>query len=342
MFEPIDILPFLDWFERQYTEAVAFETANAFVEGLSQPYLEAISSGAPIPQWIETMLKFRLSAQWAFQNQIPIANRISRGLDRLFTASEIEQGASWAERYKITAKDVADVPPEIRQAFAEGSRFSLSWVKRLSDDARSQIADLLSVETLKNRSPADAVPLLERLLRRELVGESLGIDPSLVTADQVAAWTRTAEMSLLDRLAFRAQMIAQTESMRMLNLGILSTLEEQGHTLAYVMPHANSCPKCRRLIDGRVFLIQVLKENLFRNFGVKKRFWVASLPQHPKCRHSAMAPPVKFRQLLPSVDIPDEGLILEWYGLPGGEAAMTALNLQKPEEGWLTLEGEIA
>lgn len=204
------------------------------------------------------------------------------------------------------------------------------------------MSDLLAAETLKNRDPRDAVPLLERILRRELVGKELGIASGNVTAEQVAQWTMTAETKLLNALAHRAQMISHTESMRMMNLGIFTTLEEQGHSLAYVMPHSNSCPECQRLIDGRVFRITVLKENLFKNFGKKKDYWVASLPQHPQCRHSAMAPPVMFRPTLKKTTIPDKGIVLEWYGLPGGEAAMLALELEKPEEGWLTLSGAIA
>lgn len=339
-FVPSDVLPFLDWFERQYTEAVAIGVADAFVEGVTQPYLEAIAAGAAVPRWIETILRYRTLATWAYQQQIPISNRIGRDLGALLR--DVEYPDEWLMRYRVTPQDIADIPPEIRQAFVEGSRFSLDWVKRLSDDARSMMSDLLAAETLKNRNPKDAVPLLERILRRELVGKELGIAPGDVTADQVALWTLNAETKLLNALAHRAQMISRSETIRMMNLGILTTLEEQGHRLAYVMPHAGSCPDCRRLIDGRVLLIQTLKENLFKNFGVKRQFWVASLPQHPQCRHSAMAPPVKFRPVLRDRLIPPEGLVLEWYGLPGGEQAMTALELEKPETGWLTLEGEIA
>ncbi|NER78439.1 MAG: hypothetical protein F6K42_02460 [Leptolyngbya sp. SIO1D8] len=337
-FKSTDVFSFLDWFERTYSDEIALGVADAFVEGITQPYLQAISEGKPLPLWVEVMLRFRLAAQWAYENTVPIGRRISRNLAEIIPREQLPE---YEARFKITPQDIADIPPEIRQAFVEGARFSLSWVKRLSDDARSLMSDLLAAETLKNRSPQDAIPLLERILRRDLVGKKLGVPAGLVTPEQVALWTLNAETKLLNQIAFRAQLIARTESMRMMNLGILTGLEQQGHKLAYIMPHSGSCPECRRLIDGRVFLIQVLKENLFRNFGVKKKFWVPALPQHPQCRHSAMAPPVFFRDALRGRVIPPQGIVLEWFGLPGGEQAMIALELSKPEEGWLTQEGAI-
>jgi hypothetical protein len=338
-FQPSDILPFLDWFEAEYQGAVALGVADAFVEGLTQPYLGAIASGQSLPLWLETVLRWRLVAQWAYQRGYPIQRRIDRDMAALFPPDELSE---LANRFRITPQDVADLPPAIRQAFIEGAGFSLQWVKRLSDDARMAMGDILAVQTLKNRNPLDAVPILERLLRRDLVARELGLDPSSVTPEMVERWTLDAESKVINAIAHRAKAIAQAESMRMMNLGILTGLEQDGHRAAYVMPHAGSCEDCRRLIDGRVFLIRVLKENLFKNFGTKRQFWVASLPQHPFCRHSAMVVPVKFRDALKGRVIPPQGIVLEWFGLPSGESAMAALELVKPDEGWLLPSGAIA
>lgn len=338
-FEPADILPFLDWFEGQYAEAVSLGVADAFVEGLTQPYLEAIAAGQPLPQWLETALRWRLVAQWAYQRGYPITGRLERNMVALFPPELIGEIAN---QFRITPGDVANLPPALREGFLQGASFSLGWVKSLGDDSRELVRDLLAVQAAQNRNPRDAVPLLEQILQRKLVAAGLGISSEAVTQEQISQWAQGASLKVINGLATRARAIAQTESMRMLNMGILTSLEQDGHRLAYVMPHSNSCPHCRRLIDGRVFPISVLKENLFRNFGVKPPFWVASLPQHPFCRHSAMAPPVRFRDALDGFLVPPQGIVLQWFGLPGGESAMASLNLEKPPEGWLSPEGSLS
>ena len=331
-FEPTDILAFLDWFEREYANAMALGFADAFVEGLMVPYLEAIASGVTVPWWIDTMLRYRMAAQWSYQVGEPLSRGLQRNLAAIIPDDRLLE---YADRFKITPTDIANIPPAIRNAFLEGASFSLQWIQRLSDDARSLMSDLMAIETLKNRNPTAAVPMLERILRRDLVAQGLGIAPADVTPEQVEVWLNQAEFKTLAQVAYRANMISRTETMRMTNLGILTALEQDGFDLAYVMPHKGSCHHCRRLIDGRVFRIAVLKENLFKNFGQKPQNWVASLPQHPHCRHSVMSPPIAFRDVLKRFGIiPDEGVVLQWYGLPGGEAAMQALDLL-PVAGWL-------
>lgn len=337
-FQPGDILTFLDWFEREYKEALLLQVADAFVEGVTQPYLTAIAAGQPVPPWIESVLRWRLAGQWAYQRSFPLAARINRGMVALMPPEALGE---IADLWRITPQDIADVPPAIRQAFLEGASFSLDWVQRLSDDARTFSRDILAVQALQNRNPLDAVPILEQVLRRDLVAAELGITPDQVTPEMIADWTSRAQGQVVNAVAVRAAAIARSESMRMINLGILSGLEQDGRELAYVMPHAGSCVDCRRLIDGRVFKIADLKANLFKNFGVKRQYWVASLPQHPNCRHSAMAVPVRFRSALEGVAIPATGIVLEWFGLPGGRDAMVALDLEKPEEGWLSPAGAL-
>lgn len=324
------MLPFLDWFEQQYENAIALSIADGFVEGITEPYLEVVAQGRPVPAWVDTMLRVRAVAQWAYQQQEPLGRRLGRNLNQIIPDDQI---AGYAARFRVTPEDIANVPPSVRESFNQGAKFSLQWIKRLSDDARGMMRDVMAIESLKNRNPAGAVPILENLLRRDLIAKEVGLLPEAVTPAMVQEWLIDSETKLLNQLAYRAQMISRTESMRMMNLGILTTLEEDGEKYAYVMPHAGSCEHCRRLIDGRVFPIEVLRENLFANFGKQAKEWVASLPQHPHCRHSAGKVPVRFRQAIAAAVVPPEGIVLEFYGLPGRQAAMDALGL--PEVPWL-------
>jgi hypothetical protein len=323
-FTPVDFLRFLAWWEMQQGNLLAIELLEAYIQGTTQPWLEPIST--PIPAWIETMMQVRMVGQWAYQSGVPVSARLKRlGLEGLA-----------ADEFEISPQAIAEVPPEVRQAFLEGIKFSLGWIEKLSDDARSQMRDIIAVNNLKNRSSQVAVPMLEQILRRELVAKELGLDS--VTNEQVQEWLEKAKFEVVEAIARRAELISQTESMRMMNLGILSALEQKGEKLVYIMPHRGTCPDCQRLLDGRVFRISVLKENLFKNFGYSRDKWVASVPQHPRCRHSVMSPPYGFMKSLSDRLIPSEGLVLEWYGLPGGKEAIESLGLKKTS--WLKKTGE--
>jgi hypothetical protein len=329
-FLPTDMPDFLDWWEMQNSNAMALQLSGAFIEGSVFPYLEAIANGERIPAWIQTLLRWRLAAQWTYQVGGPLSQKVMRGLPGLLPFDM----PNYPEAFRISPQEIAEIPPQLRQGFLEGAKFSMQWVRRLSGDAREQIKDLLSINTLKNRNAAAAIPLLEQILRRDKIAKKLGIPASEISQEQIDDWLQEAGFEALERLAYRAELISVTESMRMGNLGILTSLEEQGEKLCYVMPHRGSCPECQRLLDGRVFKIEVLKRNLFENFGKKKENWVASLPQHPKCRHSPMETPYQFRSALKRVSVPDVGIVLQWYGLPGGKPAMESLGLEAQDD-WL-------
>ncbi|MBT9316312.1 structural protein [Leptothoe spongobia] len=333
-FEPTDMLDFLDWFERNYTESLAIHIADSFIEGVSVPYAEAIARGedADVPDWIETLFRYRLAAQWTYQRGYPVAQGLSRNLASVLSDELLE---GYMSNYRISPKDVADIPPGIRQAFVESAKFSMDWIKNLSAEAREMIGDLISVDTLKNRTPAVAVPLIEKVLQRELVARELGLVPDDISPDQVSEWASQAQAKVINAISFRAQMISRTESMRAMNIGAMAALQQDGHSHVYVMPHAGSCPHCRRLLDGRVFDIRVLQANVFANFGKRPKDWVAALPQHPQCRHSVGTVPIKYRKAVSELGrLPLDGVVLEFYGLPGGEAAMRSLKL--PVTDWLS------
>lgn len=332
-FIPSDMPRFLDWWELQHSNAIALQLSGAFVEGIVDPWLELLNRGEELPVWVQMMLRWRLAAQWAYQQGEPLMARLERGLPGLV-------GIDYPNQYRITPPMIAEIPPQIRQAFLEGNKFSLSWVQRLSSDARSLVGDLLSANQLANRNPMNAVPVLEQVLRRDLIAEQLGLTPAQVTPAMIQEWVNEAQFSVLEAIAKRAELIAVTESARMQNLGILEAMAIKGDRLAYVMPHTGSCPECQRLLDGRVFRIETLKANLNANIGVKKANWKPSLPQHPRCRHSPMSIPWRFRDALERYGaIPNDGILLEFYGLPGGKEAMEYMKL--PLKPWLTQSGEM-
>lgn len=83
--------------------------------------------------------------------------------------------------------------------------------------------------------------------------------------------------------------VARTEASRLENLGRLDKIdqEEGDRGITLVTPHVGSCAHCRRLIELRVFNTQQLRKSMYANYGKPPREWVAALPQHPHCRHSA-------------------------------------------------------
>lgn len=319
-----DMPAFLQWWELNYESAIALGIVDAFVEGVTQPYLEALASNQPIPQWLLTVLATRKVAQDAFQEGQAISQRLKRGLEYIIPDNAIAQ---YKDRYNITPADIAETPPHVRQAFLQGANFSLSWVKKLSNDARNLTRLLLSAETAKNRNPSNAIALVEQILRRDVVAQQLGIKPSEVTPEQIAQWIDQAELNVIKAISTRAAAISRTETMRMLNLGAIASLREQGETLGYIMPHKGSCPDCRRLIDGRVFKLETLHENLFKNFGVPKQRWKPTVPLHPHCRHGILNVPERFRDAIAQASIPPEGIVLRNYGLSSARA-MEALGLE--------------
>lgn len=283
---------------------MAIDLAGAFVEGLSDPWLQTIDGA---PDWVKVMLRWRYMVQQAY----------GAGMD----ISKILESGPWGYDFGFGPEEIAEVPPAVINSFLNGYTFSYSWIKRLDNDTRAELNRVLALHSLKNENPAAIAPIVEQILRRD------AIDPDQDIADLT--------QKQLQAIANRARLISRTEPMRMMNLGILDSLEQQGDTLAYVMPHLGSCEHCQRLLQGRVFRIATLRENLYKNFGVTPENWVPSMPQHPQCRHSPLRPPVKFKKVLRDRVIPASGILLEWYGLPGGQAAMEALGLEPKPDEWL-------
>lgn len=84
------------------------------------------------------------------------------------------------------------------------------------------------------------------------------------------------------------RLIAQTEVARANALGRLDGCEKAGYGEVWIPPHAGSCRSCKRLIENRVFPVEQLRNAVSANYKQPQRLWVPALPQHPRCRHTAV------------------------------------------------------
>ena len=332
-FTPVDMPDFLRWWEAQHTEAIALMFAGAYLDGTVGQHMEAIAT-ANAPAWLQTVLRWQLAAQWAYQLGEPLSRQVMRsGIIPVWVPGMPAQ-------LKITPAEIAEIPPQLRQGFVKSVAYGMDWIREISNDAREQTRQIIAIHQLKNRNPKDAIALLENVLRRDVIARQLGIAAVDVSDEAIQEWLQLASERVIGAIAQRAGTISITESARAQNEGILDAMELQGKTLCFVMPHRGTCEECQRLLDGRVFKIAVLRSNMFINFGQKKGAWVAAMPQHPRCRHSPMDVPVKFRKAVSTVEIPETGLLLQFYGFPGGQAAMESIGL-KQSEPWLTPDGKM-
>ncbi|MCD8487973.1 MAG: hypothetical protein LRZ84_14855, partial [Desertifilum sp.] len=257
-FTPQDIPAFLEYFEREATNILATRLIGAFVDGVHQTMLKLLSRET-LPTWVTVLLRWRDVAIEAYTLGVPIGRRVLLGMEKILpTPNQVALLGS----FKVTPEDIATVPPAIRSGFVEGASFSLSWIKNLSNDARSQMRDLIAINTLKNRNPEAAIGQLEQILRGDFIGTQ--------DVEQIERWINQASEKVVSGIAHRARLIALTESSRMITVGALSALEQQDDPLCYVRPHLGSCPDCARLLDGRIFRTATIHKNLFANFGVVK------------------------------------------------------------------------
>lgn len=82
------------------------------------------------------------------------------------------------------------------------------------------------------------------------------------------------------------RLVAQTEMARANALGRLDGCRDMGFEEVWIPPHTGSCEACKALIENKIFLASTLKDAT--NYGRKRSDWVACLPLHPRCRHTAV------------------------------------------------------
>jgi hypothetical protein len=84
------------------------------------------------------------------------------------------------------------------------------------------------------------------------------------------------------------RLVAQTEMARANVMGRLAGCRDMGYGEVWVPPHTGACAACKRLIENQVFAVDVLEQASHENWGRKQSEWVPALPQHPRCRHTAV------------------------------------------------------
>lgn len=150
----------------------------------------------------------------------------------------------------------ADLPPS--GAVGPSSRMAVEWLKRYTlhevDGALSKYIDQI-------RSAL-------------LYGLQGNVNPT-----QVASWlykaTRDAQVNW--------RTIARTEVMRANAAGRLDSIAAMGYDQVWCPKHTGACKQCRRLLEGKVFDLDQVRNAT--NFGRQVKDWIACIPLHPHCRH---------------------------------------------------------
>lgn len=111
---------------------------------------------------------------------------------------------------------------------------------------------------------------------------------------------------------WKAERIANTEPSKIQNLAILENLRIKGEKHCYVesSDKINLCVDCKRLIDGRVFNIKTLQDNVYANY-VTKYPQYPSVPLHPNCKHKVRALSSDEKKKLPE-EIPEKGFPIKF------------------------------
>lgn len=106
--------------------------------------------------------------------------------------------------------------------------------------------------------------------------------------------------------------IANTETSKIYALAILENLRIKGEQHCYVEPTQNmdQCSYCKKLIDGRVFKIKTLADNVYANYKPKYPQY-PSVPLHPNCRHKIRGLSSEEKKKLPET-ISDKGFKIKF------------------------------
>lgn len=191
--------------------------------------------------------------------------------------------------------------PTQRQAMQHAAHDGFTYLKRATDTFREALRQVLVPGIARYTNPADLAEMLAETYTEPLPG-------------------------LRMPFAQYCELVTRTETAKLHTLGRIDYLREQGDLYCVVTPHVGSCIHCCRLIEGRVFQLDTLEANVYANYGKPARDWVASVPQHPNCRHSIQ--PLLGReedemrawmteQGITDATFPAEGYLLSTGGLVG-------------------------
>lgn len=90
-----------------------------------------------------------------------------------------------------------------------------------------------------------------------------------------------------------AERLIRTEVLKLYTLGYGDYLLSIGETECYVPPNEYDADmECRYIIEGKIFPIKMIQENIYKNYGHRKGMqWYPTVPLHPNCRHIIIKKP---------------------------------------------------
>lgn len=171
-----------------------------------------------------------------------------------------------------------------RQAYEQGHGQTTRFLRLLGDGARATPApDRATSEYLQWLLEHELAGTLDRyadeIRGAVLYGVEGETNPTNVASKLFAA-TQKADVDW--------RKVARTEMARANALGRLAGSIDMGYDEVWIPPHTGACAECKRLLENQIFLAQLLKENVAANYGKKAAQWVAALPLHPHCSHTAL------------------------------------------------------
>ncbi len=178
----------------------------------------------------------------------------------------------------------------------EGEKM-LSLTDKLALDYLDKIETFESVKSLKPEDRNGLKDIMKRYISEKL------------TYDQFCSLIRSSMPYIKPYIV---KFIANTEPKKIYTLATLENLRRKGEQYCYVNPSGNfdQCPDCQRLIDGRVFKIQTLADNVYSNYREPHPIY-PSVPLHSNCRHEVRGLSSEEKEKLPE-SIPSEGFKIKF------------------------------
>ena len=185
----------------------------------------------------------------------------------------------WRERVLTSAKDLP------RRAFEEGHGQTTRFLRLLGslEDGAAPAPDRAMGEWLEWLLTHELTGTLDRYADDIRSAVLYGLEAETNPTNVAGALYRATQAADRDW-----RLVAQTEMARANAMGRLAGCRDMGYDEVWIPPHTGSCDTCKRLIENKVFPAQLLQENATANYGRKQREWVPALPQHPRCRHTAV------------------------------------------------------
>jgi len=182
-------------------------------------------------------------------------------------------------------------------------------LKRLEGEQIISLTDKLALdylekvetfERIKSVMPKDREKL-KNIMRKYII-EHLSIDELYSEIQESIPYIKP----------YLIKFITNTEASKIYALAILENLRRKGEQYCYVESTQNidQCQYCKKLIDGRVFRIKILVDNVYANYKLKYPQY-PSVPLHPNCKHKVKGLSSEEKKKLPE-KIPKEGFKIKF------------------------------